>query len=89
MNVGSDYHAKIYLNGRAAHERRNPTTFAPNPDRVEGIELQAGLNVLVFKIVQSGPAWGGSIWITEADGRPVPGLRVTLDPDGIMERRQR
>ena len=43
--------------------------------------LKAGLNVLVFKIVQSGPAWGGSVWITEADGQPVQGLRVTLDPD--------
>ncbi|HRZ37429.1 MAG TPA: WD40 repeat domain-containing protein, partial [Candidatus Paceibacterota bacterium] len=82
MNVGSDYHAKIYLNGRPVHERRNPTSFAPDRDQVKGVALQAELNVLVFKIVQSGPAWGGSVWITEADGRPVPGLRVTLDPDG-------
>ena len=24
----------------------------------------------------------GSVWISDADQRPVPGIRVTLDPDG-------
>jgi len=68
MKVGSDYHARIYLNGRLVHERRNPTSFEPDRDKVKDIQLKAGLNVLVFKIVQSGPAWGGSVWITGADG---------------------
>jgi len=82
MKVGSDYNAKIYLNGRAVHERRNPTTFEPDRDKVEGIGLKADLNVLVFKIVQaSSHGWGGSVWITEADGQPVKGIKVTLDPN--------
>jgi WD40 repeat protein len=84
MKVGSDYNAKIYLNGRVVHEQRNPTTFEPDRDKVEGIELKAGLNVLVFKIVQtSRHDWGGSVWITEADGQPVKGIKVTLDPDAV------
>jgi WD40 repeat protein len=82
MKVGSDYHAKIYLNGKLVHERRYPTSFEPDRDKVEGIQLKAGVNVLVFKIAQSGPAWGGSVWVTNPDGSPVPGLSVTLDPEG-------
>lgn len=50
-----------------------------------GIELKAGLNVLVFKVVRAERddkfPWGGSVRFTTADGSPVTGLTVTLDPD--------
>ena len=46
------------------------------------VELNPGLNVLVLKVlVEIGPSWDGSVWLTDAERQPVPGLRVTLDPD--------
>ena len=53
-----------------------------NQDEATGLELRAGLNVLVFKTLFRGDTEGQlSLWITDAHGRPNPGLRVTLDPD--------
>ena len=80
----SDYKAKIYLNGRLVHERRHPTIFQPEGDKVTGIQLKAGLNVLEFGVVRANlHGWGGSVWITEADGQAVKGIKVTLDPDAV------
>ncbi|MEZ5327949.1 MAG: protein kinase [Verrucomicrobiales bacterium] len=81
LKVGSDDQAKIYLNGKEVYRWVEPRSWQPNQDTVTGIALQAGLNVLVFKVVNEGANWEGSVWITDADGNPVPGVSVTLDPD--------
>jgi hypothetical protein len=85
LKVGSDYHAKLYLNQREIHHRVNPATAEPDRDAVTGVELKAGLNVLVFKVVRSwmygDRPWSGSVRFTNADGSPAQGLTVTLDPD--------
>jgi hypothetical protein len=35
---------------------------------------------VVFKVVNETGDWLGSIRFTDRDGKPVPGIRVTLDP---------
>ena len=45
------------------------------------IALNAGLNVLVFKVVNEIVDWKGSIRFTDAQGNPVKGIKVTLDPN--------
>lgn len=86
LKVGSDYNAKIYLNQREIYRRVNPDTVEPDRDAVTGVELKAGLNVLVLKVVRMEMfdelPWGGSVRFTTADGQPVKGITVTLDPDG-------
>lgn len=85
LKIGSDYDAKLYLNQREIHRSVHPATVEPDRDTVTGIELKAGLNVLVFKVVRADrdadSPWGGSVRFTHADGSPVSGLTVTLDPD--------
>ena len=85
LKVGSDYHAKLYLNQREIRRSVDPATVEPDRDTVTGVELKAGLNVLVFKVVRvdrdADLPWGGSVRFTTADGSPVTGLTVTLDPD--------
>ena len=49
-------------------------------DVVEGVELKAGINVLVFKVVNEGADWMGSIRFTDADGNPLKGIKITLTP---------
>ncbi|HOK77848.1 MAG TPA: hypothetical protein PLW35_09020, partial [Verrucomicrobiota bacterium] len=74
--------ARIYLNGNEIHRHAPNRGPVPEPDVVTGVTLDAGLNVLVLKVaVELGPSWEGAVWLTDADGQPVPGLRVTLDPE--------
>jgi hypothetical protein len=81
MRVVSDDHAKVYLNGRLV--------YRSNPDRanlleetpVAGIHFRAGVNPLVFKVLNETGGWRGSIRFTDASGQPVSGLRVVLKPD--------
>ncbi|MBI1176851.1 hypothetical protein GC207_05375 [bacterium] len=82
LHVGSDDLAKLYLNGKEVYRNLEGRAWSEDVDAVQGIELQAGLNVLVFKVVNHTQGWAGSVWISDANERPVPGIRVTLNPDG-------
>jgi WD40 repeat protein/serine/threonine protein kinase len=81
MRVVCDDHAKVYLNGRLV--------YRSNPDRanlleetpVAGIHIRAGVNPLVFKVLNETGGWRGSIRLTNASNQPVVGLRVVLEPD--------
>jgi hypothetical protein len=42
--------------------------------------LKAGVNVLVFKVVNETVNWQGSVRFTDAAGQPVKGIRVTFTP---------
>jgi hypothetical protein len=48
---------------------------------VRGLELQNGLNVVIFKVVNQGGGWEGSVRFTDENGLPLRGLTLTLDPD--------
>jgi WD40 repeat protein len=81
MLVGSDDEAKVYLNGKQVHESPFPRSFVADQDIVPDIALKAGLNVLVFKVVHDFLEWQGSIRLTDAQGNPLKGITVTLDPE--------
>jgi hypothetical protein len=80
MLVGSDDQAKVYLNGKEASKSPVARPFVADQDTVPDITLNAGLNVLVFKVVNETIAWQGSIRFTDAQGNPVKGITVTLTP---------
>jgi hypothetical protein len=81
MLVGSNDQSKVYLNGKQIHKYPFPRGFVADQDRVQSIVLNAGLNVLVFKVVNEIGGWEGSIRFTDAQGNPVKGIKVTLDPE--------
>lgn len=80
MNVSSNDQAKVYLNGKEAYQRAEGRSYVPDQDVVGGVGLKAGLNVLVFKVVKGVEGWRGSLWLADAAGQPVKGIRVTLTP---------
>ncbi len=80
LRVGSDDEAKIYLNGRQIYRDGFGRDFVPDEDLVEGLDLRAGVNVLVFKVVNQTLFWRGSVRFTGASGQPLKGIRVTLTP---------
>jgi len=81
MLVGSDDEAKVYLNGKLVHKYPVGRGFVADRDTVPDISLNAGLNVLVFKVVNEFVDWKGSIRFTDAQGNPVKGIQVTLNPE--------
>jgi len=80
MLVGSDDEAKVYLNGKQVHKAPSTRLFFAEQDTVPDLALKAGLNVLVFKVVNETGDWKGSNRFTDAQGNPVKGIKVTLDP---------
>ena len=80
LRIGSNDQAKIFLNEREVYRSTKTQDWEPERDTVSGIELKAGLNVLVFKVVNELVGWEGSVRISDAAGQSVKGLRVTLDP---------
>jgi WD40 repeat protein/serine/threonine protein kinase len=81
MLVGSDDEAKAYLNGKQIYKCPFPRSFIAEQDKVPDIALDAGLNVLVFKVVNETYHWKGSIRLTDSKGNPVKGIQATLDPE--------
>jgi WD40 repeat protein/serine/threonine protein kinase len=81
MLVGSDDAAKVYLNGKQIYRSLSPRPFSPEQERVPDVVLKAGLNVLVFKVVNEIFDWVGAMRFTDSQGNPVKGIKVTLDPN--------
>ena len=79
--MGSDDESKIYLNGKPVYKCSLSRAFIGQQDVVSDIALNAGLNVLVFKVVNEESGWFGSIGLTNAHGNPLKGITVTLDPE--------
>jgi hypothetical protein len=81
MLVGSDDEAKVYLNGKPVHKYAFWGGLVADQDMVTDLTLNAGLNVLVFKVVNELGPWQGSIRFTDAQGNPVKGIHTTLNPN--------
>jgi len=86
MRVGCDDQSKVYLNGEQIYQSPVGRGFVADRDTVPQIALKRGLNVLVFKVVNEFVDWKGSIRFTDAQGNPVQGIQVTLDPDTMESR---
>ncbi len=80
MLVGSDDQAKVYLNGKQVHRFAESREFMADEDLVPDLILNAGLNVLVFKVVNESAGWQGAVRLADANGNPVKGIQVTLKP---------
>jgi hypothetical protein len=80
MRAFADDHGRIYLNGQEVYRVTDPASVEPDRDLVEGVTLNAGVNVLVFKVVNDRGVWQGSVRFTDAEGQPVKGIRARLTP---------
>jgi hypothetical protein len=81
LKVGSDDQARVYLNGQKIYEQRKVRALRLDEDTIPDVELQAGLNVVVFKIVNGEGNWRGSMRLADKEDRPVQGIKITLEPD--------
>ena len=81
LKVGSDDLARLYVNGQKIYEQKNTRPLRLDQDTVSDVELQAGLNALVFKVVNGTEGWGGSVRFTDKEDRPIQGIQIVLAPD--------
>jgi hypothetical protein len=81
LKVGSGDQCSVYLNGRLVHQWLGERLYSADADVVGGLELKAGVNVLVFKVVNEVASWDGSVRLTDPDGNPLKGIQVGLEPD--------
>jgi hypothetical protein len=45
-----------------------------------GLELNTGINVVVFKVVNLSRDWKGSLWFTDDAEQPLKGIKLILAP---------
>jgi WD40 repeat protein len=81
LKLGSDDQSRLYLNGRPVCEKLDASHLAIDRETVEGVELRAGINVIVFKIFNEHGSWSGALRFTDDQDQPVEGLEFTLNPD--------
>jgi WD40 repeat protein len=85
LRIGSSDECRVYLNGKPIYRWSEPRAYVPDRDVVPGVELQAGLNVLVFKLAleafeDTDFDWQASIRFTDAADQEVKGIRATITP---------
>jgi alpha-glucosidase (family GH31 glycosyl hydrolase) len=75
LALGSDDGAAAWVNGVEVFRKYVQRGYASRDDRFE-IALKKGRNEVLLKIGQAKGAWGFGVFIEDADGRAVPGVRV-------------
>ena len=77
--VGSDDDVKLWLNGVLVHAAQVARPVAADQDRVGPVELRAGWNIILAKVVNRSGNWGFCLRLVDEDGRPLPDLALAVD----------
>jgi hypothetical protein len=77
LELGSDDGVKAWLNGVLVHGNNASRPLTAWQDQAD-VELEAGENALMLKVINGGGNWGACARIVGRDGKDLPGL--TFDP---------
>jgi len=81
LRVGSDDQAKLFLNGEEVYRHaKSRGRLLIDQDEVRPIALRKGTNVLVFKVVNEGGTFAGSLRLLTNDGNVPEGIEFRLTP---------
>ncbi len=78
--MGSNDQGKVWLNGKEVVKFTDTRTLDPDTDKATGLTLKAGVNVVVFKVINENNNWQGCLRFTDAAGKPLAGLTLKLAP---------
>lgn len=78
LELGSDDGVKAWLNGELVHGNNANRGVTPGDDRV-AINLKAGENVLLLKIIQGAGGWGACARVRGSAGEHLEGVRVLTE----------
>ena len=78
--MGSNDEGKVWLNGKEAVKFNSPRALAKDSDKAEGLTLSAGVNVLVFKVINESNNWQGCVKLVDKDNKPLGDVKVKTAP---------
>lgn len=78
--MGSNDQGKVWLNGKEVVKFAETRTLDPDTDKAANLTLKAGVNVVVFKVINENNNWQGCLRFTDAAGQPLAGLTLKLAP---------
>jgi hypothetical protein len=80
LKMGSDDQAKVYLNGKQVLKNTENRPLDKDQDTSGPVELKAGVNVIVFKVVNEKADFSGCLRLVDEGDKPLAGLKVVLKP---------
>jgi HEAT repeat protein len=78
LEIGSDDGCKVWLNKQVVLEKNVVRPLRAGEDKVR-VNLKSGANELLVKVTQGGNDWSACVRMTTPDGRPLSGLRISLE----------
>lgn len=78
--MGSNDEGKVWLNGKEVVKHNAPRSLEKDANKAPGQALNAGVNVLVFKVVNEGNNWQGCIRLVDKDGKALGDVKVKTEP---------
>jgi hypothetical protein len=81
LRFGSNDAAKVWLGGRLVHDYPHEGTVHLDRDIIP-VRLPRGTTPLLIKVTNGLKNWGFVLRLTDAQGRPLKGVRFRLEPDG-------
>lgn len=78
LEIGTDDGVKVWLNGKAIHEKDVPRSLNINEDKVN-IQLKEGRNDLMLQVTQGGGGWEAACRVRSATGAKLTGLRYKAE----------
>jgi hypothetical protein len=79
LTLGSDDGVAVWVNGECIHRNAVTRAYAPKQDKV-AMNLKAGNNTLLLKIIQGTGGWGFSANVEEENGAPALYIKSKLEP---------
>jgi hypothetical protein len=80
LRIGSDDQCAVWLNGKEVIRSTEARPTDKDQNQADGVTLNKGVNVIVFKVVNEGGDWSGCARFTDKDGKPVTGITLGLTP---------
>ena len=78
--MSSNDQGKIFVNGKEVVKFTETRAIDKDQDKAEGVKLNKGVNVIVFKLINEVNDWQGAVRFTDKDGKPVKNLVVKTSP---------
>jgi len=80
LRAGTNDSGKIYINGKAVLTADAARPIEKDQESVKGVDLNKGVNVVVFKVINDTNDWAGCLRFMDKDGKVVHDLKVGLNP---------
>lgn len=79
LAIGSNDQAKVWLNGKEVIKFAETRSIEQDSDKAP-VALTAGVNVVVFKVINQKNDWAAAMRFLDKDGKAVTGLTVKTAP---------